>query len=104
MSHKFRYQARFHIRTAKGMKRTTVSLHNALAQYVAIALGHEPESKEAHSAISKWLQQCFNERMDTKYAGLQSISYFLQEAAFELIADKILSSKRINWFIEEDNG
>ena len=101
MSQKFRSQARFHIYTAKGMKRTTVSLHNTLAQYVAVALGHEPESKAAHSAISQWLQQSFNERMDTKYAGLQSISYFLQEAAFELIADKMLSSKRLDWFIEE---
>jgi hypothetical protein len=101
MSQHFRNQARFHIDTAKGMKRTTVSLHKTLAQYVAIALGHEPESKEAHRAISQWLQQCFNERMDTKYAGLQSISYFLQEDAFELIADNMLSKKRMDWFIEE---
>ena len=101
MSQKIRNQARFHIRTAEGMKRTTVSLHKTLSQYVAIALGHEPESKAAHRAISQWLQQCFNERMDTKYAGLQSISYFLQEAAFELIADKMLSSKRIDWFIDK---
>jgi hypothetical protein len=101
MSQRHRNQARFHINTADEMKRTTVSLHNTLAQYVAIALGHEPESKEAHSAISQWLQQCFNERMDTKYTGTQSISYFLQEDAFELIADKILSRKRIDWYIEE---
>ncbi len=101
MSQRFLNQARFHIRTAAGMKRTTVSLHKTLAQYVAIALGNEPESKEAHSAISQWLQQCFNERMDTKYTGAQSISFFLQEAAFELIADKMLSSKRLDWFVEE---
>jgi len=101
MSQKFHNQSRFHIRTAKGMKRTTVSLHKTLSQYVAIALGHKPESKEAHSAISQWLQQCFNERLDTKYSGTQSISYVLQEDAFELIADKMLSRKRTDWFIEE---
>ncbi len=102
MSQRFLNQARFHIRTAASMKRTTVSLHKTLAQYVAIALGHEPESKQAHSAISQWLQQCFNERMDTKYVGAQqSISFYLQEAAFELIADKMLSSKRLDWFVEE---
>jgi len=101
MSQRSHNQARFHIHTAEGMKRTTVSLHKTLSQYIAIALGHEPESKVAHRAISQWLQQCFNERMDTKYTGAQSISYFLQEDAFELIADKMLSRKRIDLFIEK---
>lgn len=96
------HQRRFHIRTAEGKKRTTVSFHRTLAHLVAIALGHEPESRAARSAISGWLQQQFDQRMDTRYAGRQSISYFMQSYAFEMIADKELSSKYIDWLIEYD--
>jgi hypothetical protein len=42
-------QMRFHLYTAEGKKRTTVSLHTTLARLMAIALGQQPESIEAQS-------------------------------------------------------
>jgi hypothetical protein len=92
---------RFHIYTAEGKKRTTVSLHRNLAELVAIALGCRPESTEAQQATTQWLQQQFNQHMDTRYAGRQSTSYAMQSYSFELIADKVLSSKHLDWIFEQ---
>jgi hypothetical protein len=97
---RYSLQKRFHIYAAKGKKRTTISLHRTLAELVAIALGHQPESREANRAITQWLQQQFDQHMDTRHMGTQSISYYMQSYAFELIADNILSSKHQDWLLE----
>jgi pyrroloquinoline quinone (PQQ) biosynthesis protein C len=95
-------QMRFHLYTAEGKKRTTVSLHTTLARLMAIALGQQPESIEAHRAITRWLQQQFDQHMDTRHTGRQSISHFMQSYALELIVDKTLSRQYDDWLFEQD--
>lgn len=94
-------QARFHIYTAEGKKRTTVSLHRMLAELIAIALGHQPDSREGHRATTQWLQQQFDQHLDTRYEGRQSISHFMQSYALELVVDKTLSSQYLEWAYEQ---
>ena len=47
--------ARFHVILAGD--RTTVTVHRTLAALLAIKLGLEPETREAHRAVRKWLQK-----------------------------------------------
>jgi len=100
---KYSKQMRFHIYTAEGKKRTTLSLHTTLARLMAIALGQLPESREAHRATTQWLQRQFDQHMDTRHTGRQSISHFMQSYALELVVDKTLSSQYHDWLFEQDD-
>jgi hypothetical protein len=46
---------RYHVRL--GRRRTTVTVDTIVAEYLALHLGIEPGTVEAHSAVREWLQQ-----------------------------------------------
>ncbi len=99
---RWRKQIRFHIYTAGGSKRTTISLHYRLVYYLTMTLGHEPNSMAGNRAVTEWIQQQFDQNMDTAYDGRQSISFFMQEYAFDKIVDNQLSDQLLEWELEND--
>jgi hypothetical protein len=87
---------RFHVHL--GEKRTTVSLGNTLAHLLALKLGEQPETAEAHSVIKKWLQAQLDENGDPLQV---HVSQWLKDQAIEFIVDKKLSEKYDDWILRE---
>ena len=50
---------KFHINVGVELKarRTTVSIETYLAEALALKLGKQPQTPEAHAAVRKWLQE-----------------------------------------------
>ena len=82
-----------------GDKRTTVSLHETLAAFLAIKLKQEPNTLEAHTAIRVWLQDKLDEFDDP---GRVDVSQWLQGEAIELISDRYLSKGYKAWIYEQN--
>lgn len=82
--------SRFHVfvKKGRGTRRTTVSLEPYLADLLAIKLGEEPRTLEAHAAVRAWIQAEQDE---------QNASYLctniIKEHLVLQIADKHLSKK-----------
>jgi hypothetical protein len=47
--------ARYHVKIRKA--RTTVSIPTVLEELLALKLGSEPQTQEAHAAVRLWLQE-----------------------------------------------
>ena len=81
-----------------GERRTTVSLTETLSGLLAIKLGHTPETEEAHAAVREWLQEQLDEQDDP---GRTRVSQWLQAEVLLFMVDNKLSSRYLDWFIEE---
>ncbi|WP_290651676.1 hypothetical protein [Aquisalimonas sp.] len=87
---------RYHVRL--GERRTTVSLDIMLSAYLALQLGHAPESAPAHEAVRAWLQQRLDLDNDPYRYG---VSHWLAHQVMEVIVDKTLSSAYDQWFLQQ---
>ncbi len=84
---------RFHVRL--GDKRTTVSIDRTLAELMALKLGEQPYSVEAHQAIRLWLQDRIDEANDP---GRYKVSQWLQSEIIHVLVDKNVSKRYWEWF------
>ncbi len=83
---------RFHVRL--GDKRTTVSIDRTLAELMALKLGEQPYSEEAHQAIRLWLQDKLDEANDP---GRYKVSQWLQSEIIHGLVDKKVSELYERW-------
>jgi len=79
-----------------GDNRTTVSLSNKLAAFLALKLHLEPETPEANIAIRKWLQDKLDE--DNEPVRYRT-SQWLQGVVVEFLVDNKLSRQYDDWII-----
>ena len=86
-------QDRYHV--LLGKRRTTVSLDQTSSTLLAIKLGEEPRSEDAHSAIRAYLQEKLDETNDPRRT---SVSQWLQGEVLLDLVDKKLAAKYWAWF------
>ena len=86
---------RFHL--WHGTRRTTVSLDTLLSSYLALHLGHTPETPQAHQAVRRWLQQRLNEHNDP---GRVAVSQWLQRQVLDAVVDNNLSRAYGEWLLD----
>ena len=86
-------QDRYHV--VLGKKSTTVTVDKTLADLLALKLGHDPRSADAHFAVRAYLQEKLDEKND---AGQTSVSQWLREEVLLELVDKRLSDKYWRWF------
>ena len=84
---------RFHVQL--GDKRTTVSIDRTLTELMALKLGEQPYSEEAHQAIRLWLQDKLDEANDP---GRYKVSQWLQSEIVHALVDNNLSKLYWEWF------
>ena len=87
----------------RGKRRTTVSIDTMVSDFLALHLGHEPGSAEAHAAVRTWLQDEIDRAADP---GRGAVSQWLLGRALLALArpdvieaygqhvDKMLSTLR----------
>ena len=73
-------------------------MSETLSTLLAIKLGHVPESAQAHAGIREWLQEQLDEANDP---GRYRVSQWLQSEAILFLVDKKLSTRYLNWLLEE---
>jgi hypothetical protein len=78
-----------------GKKRTTVSLDTILSVILALKLGTEPGTEEAHSAVRKFLQDMLDQHNDPKR---RYVSQWLRTQLVLEIMDKKISEIYWKWF------
>ncbi len=81
-----------------GDRRTTVSLEDSVAFFMALKLGREPRTPEAKQAIRKWLQDRLDAYDDP---GRVLVSSWLKFEALRWLVDKKLSNKYDAWLDRE---
>ncbi len=81
-----------------GDRRTTVSLEDPLAFFMALKLGQEPRTPEAKQAIRQWLQDHLNEYDDPDRV---LVSSWLKFEALRWLVDKKLSNRYDKWLDRE---
>src|SRR5512147_2753398 len=86
-------QNRYHV--VLGKKSTTVTVDKTLSDLLALKLGHDPRTEDAHSAVRAYLQEKLDENNDP---GRSYVSQWLREAVLLDLLDKKLSSKYWTWF------
>ena len=86
-------QSRYHVQHGEAV-RTTVSLDNVLSSLLALKLGHEPGTKDAHAAVRQWLQDRLDQAADP---GRKKVSQWLAGEGALLIADKKISESYLKW-------
>jgi hypothetical protein len=90
-----RAKAIYHIQRPRG--RTTVSLDKLLSELLALSLGKQPDTPEAHLAVRHYLQ----EKLDTSRDPHRIwVSQWLRDQVFLDLVDKNLSRKYWKWFDE----
>jgi hypothetical protein len=77
-----------------GGRRTTVSLHETLSELLALKLGFEPDGKEAHGAVRRWLQARLDAADDPERV---LTSQWLQACAIRAIAGPELAESWGRW-------
>ena len=77
-----------------GARRTTVTLDDSIAFFMALKLGLEPRSAEAKSAIREWLQDQLDAQDDPYQV---AVSQWLRFKAIQYLADKRLSKRYEKW-------
>lgn len=89
---------RFHVivKKGRGTRRTTISIEDYIADYMAIKLGHAPDTPEAHSAVREWIQA----EQDEQNASY-SVANIIKGHMFEEIVDKNLSKKYWAWRLKK---
>ena len=92
---------RFHIyrpaQEGQGSKRTTISLPNALAALLALALGRQPDTDAAHAAVRTWLQDMTDQEWGSSRQG-SDLSQWLQEQAILYLVDEKQRDRYWDWF------
>lgn len=76
---------RYHVQL--GSKRTTVTLDQLLSDLLALKLGFQPNTPEAHAAVRAWLQNALDRGNDP---GRCMTSQWLTKAAIMEIAESEL--------------
>lgn len=71
-------------------RRTTVTIHDTLALFLAIKLKTIPVTPEAHKAIRAWAQNCVDDANDPD---MVYVSQYLQRHMITEIADKRLLNR-----------
>lgn len=81
---------RFHIfvKKGRGTRRTTLSLEPYLADLMAIKLGEDPGTLEAHAAVRAWIQR----EQDEQNASYPCTNIIKEHLVLQ-IADKNLAKK-----------
>lgn len=87
---------RYHVRLGK--KRTTLSLSPLLSTLLALKLGFLPDSREAHSGVRAWLQDCLDHADDP---GRVYVSQWIQDQAVLFLVDNILSHQYDQWLLRQ---
>jgi hypothetical protein len=83
-----RLRDRFHVRIGK--RRTTVTLHYRLSGLLAVKLGADPETEEAHGVVRQWLQEQLDE---SDFPQRDRLSQWLQGEAMLFVADTKVSKR-----------
>jgi hypothetical protein len=81
-----------HYHVQQGSKRTTVTLDQLLSDLLALKLGVQPNTTEAHAAVRAWLQNALDRANDP---GRCMTSQWLTKAVIMEIADTEL---RRTWY------
>lgn len=77
-------------------RRTTVSLSAVFSSLLALRLGEEPDTEEAHSAIREWLQDKIDEH---GVSNRPRPSRWLQTEVLLELVDKKLSTAYFDWLL-----
>lgn len=85
-------QTRYHVQ--RDTTRTTISLDNVLSALLAMKLGAEPETTQAHAAVRQWLQARLDDQADP---GRAKVSQWLAGETILFVADKKLSESYMSW-------
>jgi hypothetical protein len=85
-------QTRYHVQ--RGDTRTTVSLDKTLSALLALKIGHDPETTDAHAAVRQWLQARLDDQADPDR---RSVSQWLTQESILFVTDKKLSEKYLIW-------
>lgn len=85
---------RYHVQL--GIKRTTVSLDETLADLLALQLNQQPHTPEAHTAVRAWLQRQLEADNDPYRA---RVSQWLQGQVILALVDKKLSDAYGDWLL-----
>jgi len=91
---KNRWTPRYHV--YQGGKRTTVNLTMALAQLLAVKLGHTPETPAADRAIRHWLQQQLDRYNDP---GMDYVSRWCQTPIVYAVLDPEIAERHGQWLL-----
>jgi hypothetical protein len=94
------YKAQVH-HVYLGERRTTVTLDDSIACFMALKLRLEPRSEEAKAAIRDWLQDQLDEHDDPDRV---SVSQWLRFQAIRYLVDKKLSTKYEHWLDQQLEG
>jgi hypothetical protein len=81
-----------------GERRTTVTLDDSIAFFLALKLGLEPRTAEAKAAIREWLQDQLDEQDDPDRV---SVSQWLRFQAIRYLVDRKLSTRYEHWLDEQ---
>ena len=90
---------RFNLRV--GARRTSVTLDGVLSGYLALHLGHVPQTAGAHRAVREWLQARIDEDNDP---GRHGVSRWLQQQVLEVIVDQALVRAYDDWLLERESA
>ena len=84
-----------------GNRRTTVTLDDSLAFFMALNLGHEPRTLQAKQAIRQWLQAKLDEHGDP---GRLNVSQWLRFEVICWLVDTKLSKRYEQWLDGQIDG
>ena len=87
------YKAQVH-HVYLGARRTTVTLDDSIAFFLALKLGLEPRSTEAKSAIREWLQSQLDAQEDPNR---EAVSQWLRFKTIQYLVDTKLSRQYEKW-------
>lgn len=94
-------QKRFHIWF--GESRTTITVDSILFELMSIKLQHQPDDDYAHSAVREWLQDTIVANLGEQ-PGRKNATQWARRYLIEAIADKRLSGKWNEWYINDTLG
>lgn len=80
-----------------GKRRTTVMVDGFLSAMLALKLGVEPDSEEAHSTVRGHLQDKLDEAANPR---MNRLSQFLQREILRELVDRKLSEKYLQWSLK----
>ena len=85
--------SRFHIyvKKGRGKRRTSLSIETVLANLLAIKLGYDPDTREAHSAVRLWLQEKQDEQNTPDLQTTLIKKYVILAIAQKRLLDKYLN-------------
>lgn len=99
----FKDITRYHltINYNKGSYRTTISMDTIISTLLAIQLGEEPETREAHRAIRQKLENLIKPYADRRTFKIKKLSQLATEEAILNLVDKKLSDQYWNYMTKK---